>query len=122
LGNVRNIRTGRILKQRGDKYSRINLSAKKGVPVTQQIHRLVAEAFWGEIPKGMHVDHLDRNSLNNKLSNLKIVTPKENMNNRIMLSENIPHIIYNSYTKTFKVNGDDVKDIGEALNKFKKSI
>lgn len=34
----------------------------------------------GEIPKGMQVNHIDENKLNNALSNLNLMTPKENCN------------------------------------------
>lgn len=42
------------------------------------VHRLVAETFLGEIPKGHEVDHIDRNRSNNALDNLRIVTSHEN--------------------------------------------
>lgn len=44
------------------------------------IHRLVVEAFIGPIPKGMQVNHIDENKKNNCLSNLEIVSPKQNNN------------------------------------------
>lgn len=44
-----------------------------------EIHRLVIETFVGEIPKGMQVNHIDGDRYNNKLSNLEVVTPLENM-------------------------------------------
>lgn len=34
----------------------------------------------GEIPAGLVVDHKDDNKLNNDISNLHLVTPKENVN------------------------------------------
>lgn len=45
------------------------------------VHRLVVETFIGLIPKGMEVDHLDRNVANNDLSNLRVCSHKENMRN-----------------------------------------
>ena len=124
-GNVRNIKTQRVLKQRLHHittYPMINLRLKKGVQRTELVHRLVAEAHYGEIPDGMVVDHIDRNRENANLSNLRIVTPKENLNNRILIGEKIPHIVYNPLHKTFQVNGTIVKDKREALNLFQESI
>ena len=42
------------------------------------IHRLVYETFVGKIPKGMQINHKDGNKNNNHISNLEVVTPKEN--------------------------------------------
>lgn len=48
---------------------------------TYKVHRLVCEAFNGPPPfKGAVVMHLDENSRNNKPSNLKWGTQKENLN------------------------------------------
>lgn len=45
------------------------------------VHRLVHETFVGEIPQGYEIDHEDTHPYNNDLSNLKLCTHKENMNN-----------------------------------------
>ena len=45
------------------------------------VHRLVYEAFKGEIPEGMEIDHIDRNRRNNNPDNLRVVTRAENMQN-----------------------------------------
>jgi len=41
-------------------------------------HRLVWEYFNGKIPKGMFIDHINNNRLDNRIDNLRIVTPMEN--------------------------------------------
>ena len=41
------------------------------------IHRLVYEAFIGEIPKGYEVHHRDENKLNNSIKNLYLLTTEE---------------------------------------------
>lgn len=45
--------------------------------------RAVYSAFHGSIPKGLEIDHIDGNPLNNNLTNLRVVTHKENMNNPV---------------------------------------
>lgn len=47
------------------------------------VHRLVAECFIGEIPKGYHVDHIDGDMRNNIVKNLRICTELENHRNPI---------------------------------------
>jgi hypothetical protein len=41
-------------------------------------HRAVYESFIGPIPTGLEINHIDGNKLNNSLSNLEAITPKEN--------------------------------------------
>jgi hypothetical protein len=43
------------------------------------VHRLVAEAFIGNIPKGHVINHLDYDKSNNSSDNLEIVSQKENV-------------------------------------------
>ena len=42
------------------------------------VHKLVFENFVQNVPKGMTIDHIDGNPLNNKLNNLQLVTHSEN--------------------------------------------
>jgi len=77
FGKVRNKKTRRILKaaNNGGYYS-VNLSKLKGN--YKLVHRLVAETFLENPENKAHVNHKDKNGLNNHLSNLEWNTPKEN--------------------------------------------
>ncbi len=61
---------------KGD-YFRVILRGPSHSRRSCYIHRLVWEAFVGEIPKGYIVHHKDGNRQNNSLSNLQLVTAKE---------------------------------------------
>lgn len=41
-------------------------------------HRFVYETFYGHIPQGMQIHHIDHDKQNNKLDNLQMVTDEEN--------------------------------------------
>lgn len=46
-------------------------------------HRIVWETFKGVIPDGYEIDHINTIKTDNRLENLRLVTPKENMANPI---------------------------------------
>jgi len=46
------------------------------------LHRFIWQLKVGEIPKGMKIDHQDRNGLNNCIDNLRLATAKDNAHNR----------------------------------------
>ena len=45
----------------------------------RRVHRVVATAFLGPIPKGKEVNHRDLNKHNNNLSNLEYMTRSQNI-------------------------------------------
>ena len=45
------------------------------------VHRIIWEMHNGKIPDGMQIDHIDHNKTNDKIDNLRLVTPKENNHN-----------------------------------------
>lgn len=58
-------------------YHHVSL-CKEGKVYNFLVHRLVYETFKGIIPKGLVVDHIDSNRLNNTLDNLQLLTLSEN--------------------------------------------
>lgn len=71
----------------GVTYLMVKLT-KDGKRGSFRVHRLVALAFYGERPEGLEVRHLDGNSFNNAITNLKYGTHKENMEDRVALITN----------------------------------
>lgn len=62
-------------------HLQVDLVRESKKRVAFSIHRLLYELFVGPIPDGMVVDHADRNSLNNQLSNLRLATQSQNVAN-----------------------------------------
>lgn len=70
-----------------------------GIQKQVKSHQVVWIAFNGNIPHGLVVDHINRNPTDNRLENLRIVTPQENLKNRSKHQKNRDTII-NSKIKT----------------------
>lgn len=85
FGNVKNLKTGQILKQSEDKggYLKVGFYGNnKARP--RSVHRLIAKA-WILNPSPNEkklVDHIDRNKQNNSISNLRWVNDQESNLNR----------------------------------------
>ena len=86
-GRCRNNKTNRILKLSANKetwckgYQYVILR-KDNIRKNCKIHRLVADAFLENPLNKKYVDHIDNDPKNNKLSNLRWATSKENQGNR----------------------------------------
>lgn len=59
-------------------YYSVALSLGNGRVKREYVHKLVAQSFLGEIPKNHVINHIDGVKVNNKLSNLEIVSRKQN--------------------------------------------
>lgn len=51
----------------------------------KMVHRIIWETFNGDIPDGYEIDHINTIKTDNRLYNLRLVTPKENKNNPLTL-------------------------------------
>ena len=58
-----------------------------------KLHRFMYECWHGVIKKGMHIDHVDGNKLNNHLTNLQSLTPLEHRLKT--LAQNPPMVMVN---------------------------
>ena len=75
-------------------YKRIKLISLDGKRRGYYVHRIVASLFIGDVDN-MDVDHIDGNTQNNDVRNLRIVTHMDNM--RLMMGKPIV-----TYGKNFK--------------------
>lgn len=75
-GNVPGTKPGCVDVFPTNSYRKIYLKSKQ-----YREHQIVWELFYGSIPKGFQIDHIDGNGLNNTIENLRLVTASENRKN-----------------------------------------
>ncbi len=62
-------------------YEQVIVTLPGGVRKLALVHRIVWEMHNGQIPKNLDIDHIDRNRANNLLSNLRLATRSQNLQN-----------------------------------------
>jgi len=67
------------ISNRGYKYFQIHRGKQR---INHLIHHLVAYNFIGDRPENQVIDHIDRNKLNNNVSNLRYCSQKQNCLNQ----------------------------------------
>ena len=82
LGNVYKDANKMALSDNGSgyKFVRLRTETKR---VNRYVHRLVWESFYGKIPKGYEINHIDHDKNNNSLDNLELVTHQENIDKAV---------------------------------------
>lgn len=78
-----------------------------------RIHVLVAETFLNgnkKLEKGLVIDHINTNSLDNRVENLRICSQKENMNN--------PNTLEKLSKKVIDPNGKVFKSVSECADEY----
>jgi hypothetical protein len=123
-GLVRQKRLRRILKgYNRNGYRQVNIRSdntnNKNGNLARLIHRLVAQTFIPNPNNKLFVDHIDTNILNNDLTNLRWVTPKENMNNERTLENLRKGKINVEGNKTVQIDIDTGKIIKEFISASK---
>lgn len=85
-GRVRNDRSGKLLKPWKMRCSYLGVTLwKNGQPTKRAVHRLVAEVFIPNPDKLPYIDHINTQTTDNRVENLRWVTPAGNSNNPITL-------------------------------------
>lgn len=82
FGNIKN-KKNKLLKNsdNGSGYIK-TIIYNNNIPKTFYIHRLVAKYFLENYDENLEIDHIDRNSLNNSISNLRMATRSQNCINK----------------------------------------
>lgn len=130
LPKVRSVSSIYATLKRNTVYAVCNIGTSNGKTVKEFLHRLIMDA-----PKGAEVDHIDGNGLNNKRSNLRIVTNSENQYNRRHKRKypksGVPGVYWFPPTSKWKaqviLNGkdvhlgyfDNVREAAEVVRRFK---
>ena len=83
LGHIKVVKTGLILKStmKGG-YCCVRIVNDDGIQVPMKVHRVIALCYILNPENKATVDHIDHNKENNKVSNLRWATTKEQNNNK----------------------------------------
>lgn len=100
----------RVLKQNENNLGYLFISlTENGVSANGYIHRLVADAFIGDTTN-MDVHHLDHNKKNNDVSNLSVITHRDNTIERTEFHNGVFKDSHNAY------NTHKCKECGVPIN------
>ena len=74
------------------------------------VHRFVWESWKGIIPNGLHVDHINENIEDNRLENLQLLTPSQNVKKS---AKNIDYLLFtnNRIRKCVKATDKETQNV-----------
>jgi len=105
-GQVKNVKTGRLLKHgiTNDGYHFVSL-CQNGKKTYKRVNRLVAEAFIdnSDPNKKMQVDHIDHLKHNNCVWNLQWLTPLENNRKKLSCTSPYQYVTWSKQCKKWHV-------------------
>jgi hypothetical protein len=120
-GQVKNTRTGRILRPSTlmQGYHRISLyNAQTKQKIQRPIHTLVARAFIGDRPQGLQCCHLDGNKNNNSVKNLIYATPQVNSDHKYIHGA----VRFGESSPNSKLTSEDVHEMRRLRREERTSI
>lgn len=123
-GQIKSLRKGMIMKLADvNGYLCVTLLNYRKEKKQHKLHRLIYQHFKGDC-EGKIIDHIDRNKHNNKLENLRTVTPKENVDNTTYPYKPPITKVGNIFVLKMRMNGIQkhigcFRTYGEAEEKYK---
>lgn len=122
LGNIKGKRGNTLKPQlQKDGYYHIQLYLN-GKAMGFLIHRLVITTFISPYIRGMEVNHIDGDKLNNKVSNLEWVEHKDNMSHAVINNLMKPEKLYNNKNACKKIINNESGIIYDSVCEASKSI
>ena len=118
-GVIRNTATGHALKPAVNYKGYCVVSLKYGSSYRSKlVHRIVWESFNGEIPSGLQINHVNEDKADNRLDNLELVTPSQNVQHSIgrvkdMMSNKPMPVVALDSSGNFAMYFDCKKQAGE---------